>query len=180
MEADEYIVLKEKLIQKGYADEINWAENLKVCNDSESFCLEYIWVVCNSGMKNQIAEKIYRRILKAISDTQDISSVFGHKGKVSGIKKVMQNHKEIFADYLIAKDKTAFCESLPWIGKITKYHLAKNLGEDIAKPDRHLMRIAKEYNMSPFELCKTLSDLVGDRIRTVDVILWRAANLGLV
>jgi hypothetical protein len=180
MDASKYLDLKKKLINKGYDWEIDWSEDLDQCEDSATFCQEFIWVVCNSGMKNQIAEKIYKKILNAIIDRVDISEVFCHEGKVSSIKYVIKNQTKLFGEYLAAEDKVKYCESLPWIGKITKYHLAKNLGVDCIKPDRHLVRIAKECKKDVFEMCKEISDIVGDKVRTVDVVIWRAANLGLV
>lgn len=43
-----------------------------------------------------------------------------------------------------------------------------------------LIRICKGFNVTPFELCRRLSDETGYRIATVDTIIWRAANLGFV
>ena len=180
MNPHKYLDLKEKLIELGYSADIEWAENVKKCKDSASFCQEYIWVICNSGMKNQIAEIIYKRILQAIIDHVDISEVFGHKGKVKAIKSMIKWHRTRFALYLKSEDKLGFCQSLPYIGKITKYHLAKNLGENVIKPDRHLSRIAKQYNTDPFILCQKLSERLGENLHTVDVVLWRAANLRLI
>lgn len=180
MNLSDYLDIKDEVIQRGFDSDIGWANNLKKCEDSESFFLEYLWVVLNSGMKNQIAEKIYRKILKAISKNVDITNVFRHKGKVAAIKEMMRDYKTVFAAYLESDDKLAFCEDLSWIGGITKYHLAKNLGEDVIKPDRHLKRIADKFNTNPFDLCKSLSCISGDRQVTVDTVLWRAGNLGLI
>ncbi len=180
MNFSDYLDIKDKIIQRGFIDEIIWADTLEKCEDSESFFLEYLWVLLNSGMKNQIAETIYKKILKAISENVDISDVFRHKGKVAAIKKMMKDYKIVFAAYLKANDKLIFCETLSWIGGITKYHLAKNLGEEVIKPDRHLERIANRFNTNPFDLCKKLSRVSGDRQVTVDTVLWRAANLGLI
>lgn len=180
MDPYKYLDLKENLIKLGYLAEIEWAEDIKKCEDSTSFCQEYIWVICNSGMKNQIAEIIYKRILQAIIDHVDISEVFGHKGKVKAIKAMIKSHKDVFWNYKHSEDKLEFCGNLAWIGKITKYHLCKNLGENVIKPDRHLARIAKEYETDPFSLCGKLSERLGDNLHTVDVVLWRAANLGLI
>jgi len=73
----------------------------------------------------------------------------------------------------------AFLASLPWIGEITKYHLGKNLGTlDTAKPDRHLVRIAGAEGAHA--LCARLARATGDKVATVDVVIWRAANLGLL
>lgn len=180
MNPHKYLDLKQGVINKGYEQDIAWAEDIKKCNDSAEFCQQYIFVLCNSGMKAQIAAVIYQRILQAIIDNVDISDVFGHKGKVGAMKAIIKAHKTTFQEYLKSENKLEFCESLPWIGPITKYHLAKNLGENFIKPDRHLVRIAKEYNIDPFELCDKLAEITGDNLHTVDTVLWRAANLKLV
>lgn len=180
MNPHKYLDLKQAVIDHGYENEIQCAENIKKCEDSASFCQQYIWVICNSGMKNQIAEMIYKRILQAIIDHVDISEVFGHKGKVKAIKAMILSHKDVFWAYQYSEDKLEFCGKLSWIGKITKYHLAKNLGENYIKPDRHLARIAKNHNTDPFTLCQKLSEIIGDNLHTVDVVLWRAANLRII
>jgi hypothetical protein len=51
---------------------------------------------------------------------------------------------------------------------------------DVCKPDRQLMRIAGRYRMTPEELCSTLAKKTGERIGTVDSVIWRAANLGMI
>ena len=180
MNPHKYLDLKQAIINAGYEQDIIWSEDVKKCDNSIDFRNEYIWVICNSGMKAQIAEKIFERILNAHYNSKDISKVFGHEGKVKAIKSMIREHKAVFSQYLKSNDKLSFCESLSWIGKITKYHLAKNLGENFIKPDRHLVRIAKTYDTDAFKLCENLSEITGDRLHTVDVVLWRAANLGLI
>ncbi len=180
MTPDEYIDLKEKLIEMGYADEIDWCEEVNLCVDAKDFAFQCLWVIVNSGMKNQIAKIIYERILEAICEHKAIESVFGHKGKVLAINHILKNRDYLHRKFLDTEDKISFLETLPWIGKITKYHLGRNLGLDCVKPDRHLVRIGKSYKMKPFEMCKKLADVIGDRIGTIDVVIWRAANLGLI
>lgn len=180
MNPTEYFELKEALIKKGYEQEIWWSEDIKICEDSSSFCQQYIFVLCNSGMKAQIAVVIYQKILQAIVDHVDISEVFGHEGKVKAIKAMIKGHKTIFQEYLKSDDKLEFCVSLPWIGDITKYHLVKNLGVDCIKPDRHLVRIAEKHGTDAFALCEELSKITGDKLTTVDTVLWRSANLGMI
>src|SRR5207249_1747968 len=68
---------------------------------------------------------------------------------------------------------------LPFIGQVTVYHLAKNLGMAVAKPDRHLLRLADFMGFrSPQELCAELSQVTGDPINVVDLILWRYLEQG--
>jgi hypothetical protein len=180
MQAETYFDLKRLIISFGYERDVTWAENVGECKSSEDFAREHAFVVCNSGMKAQIARKIFERVWAALIAGKDPALVFGHKGKVEAIVHVYELRQQIFAEYLLAQDKLAFLETLPWVGAITKYHLAKNFGVDCCKPDRHLVRISKGYETTPEELCKRLAAETGDRIGTVDYVIWQAANLGLV
>lgn len=180
MDSKFYLELKSELINRGYEEEIKWAKNLQPCNSAVDFFAEYMWVVINSGLKAQIARIIYDRIVAAMLKGKKPSEVFKHQGKAKAIEFVFKDRDRKFKAYQEASDKLSFLETLPWIGKITKYHLAKNLGLDFCKPDRHLVRIAKMYNTIPDILCKRLAQETGDRIGTVDSVIWRTANLGLI
>ena len=173
-----YLNTKHRLINLGYADEIDWSNDIKPPASPEVFWREFAWVVLNSGMKNQIAQKIWDKVRPAVESGQSASTVFGHKGKSGAIDQVWRDRVDLHFGFVTADDKVAYCETLPWIGGITKWHLAKNLGVDCAKPDRHLVRIAGAEGAHA--LCERLSKATGDRIATVDVVIWRAANLGLV
>ena len=173
-----YIELKTELLRRGYAGEIDWAESIKPVNESMDFWNEFAWVVLNSGMKEQIARGIWQRVRPAVLNGGSASDVFGHKGKAAAIDCVWENRGRLLKEYHAAADKLAWIETLPWIGGITKYHLAKNYGHDCAKPDRHLVRIAGAEGTHA--LCARLGKATGDRIATVDVVIWRAANLKLV
>ena len=65
------------------------------------------------------------------------------------------------------------------IGPITKFHLARNIGIDCAKPDRHLVRIAERFGWKDNiqGMCVKLAAYSGWRIGTVDLILWRYCNM---
>ncbi len=180
MNSEDYLFLKKVISEAGYREEIDWCESLEPVSDPDTFFSEYAWVVVNSGMKNQIARKIWQKVSKALSKGLPVSSAFGHPGKAAAIQYVWDNKERLFGEYLEAKNKLLFIESLPWIGKITKYHLAKNYGFDVAKPDRHLVRLAEKYGKKVDDLCRDLALITGDRIATVDLVLWRAANLGVI
>ena len=180
MNPHKYLDLKEAIIKHGYEYDITWSENIKLCDNSADFVIQHIFVVCNSGMKAQIAQGIYEKILQAIIDHRDISTVFKYEGKVEAMKEVIKNQKMYFGLYQMAINKIDFLEAVPFIGPTTKYHLAKNLGVDCVKPDRHLVRIAKTYNTNCFDMCQKLSDIIGDSVATVDTVIWRAANLRLI
>ncbi|TPG49278.1 hypothetical protein EAH89_21445 [Roseomonas nepalensis] len=68
---------------------------------------------------------------------------------------------------------------LPHIGEVTVWHLAKNLGFDVAKPDRHLVRMAHAHGFSdPHTFCAALAQATGERVRVIDLMLWRYAAAG--
>jgi hypothetical protein len=161
-------------------DDIAWAATCQPPKDEEKFALEVIFVICNSGMKNTVARGIFERVRNAIFMGDSASSVFGHKGKAAAIDLIWRHQATLFFDYCMACDKLAFLESLPWIGRITKYHLAKNFGMQVAKPDVHLQRIADREGCTAQEMCERLARESGLSVIAVDTLLWRACANGLM
>lgn len=142
---------------------------------AESFRDQYVYVVLNTGMKNQVAERIFQRFIKSGRD----SSTIHHQGKQRAIRRAEEDYTGWFTALKFSEDPLGYLETLPWIGPITKFHLARNLGLDYAKPDRHLQRLADTLGFPDAQsLCKKVAVLTGERVGVVDVILWRACNLG--
>lgn len=172
-----YKKAKNELINSSYKDEIDFIQKINFNEQTEDdFFREYIYVICNSGMKNQVAEKIF-------SDYMENGIVaIKHPLKMKAILEAEDHYKEWFKTLKIRVDHNSeleFLESLPHIGKITKYHLARNLGIDVAKPDRHMMRIARSFGYEdPMHMCIDIHSVDNEfRIGTIDVILWRYCNL---
>jgi hypothetical protein len=194
---DEFLAIKaalashpEPLNGMPLADHIEWSETAGPPMSPEDFALEAIYVICNSGMKHTIARQIYERCRAALLDGQTTSTetraliglpkVFGHAGKTSAIDTIWFFRDRLYAEYMAAGDKVEFCGALPWIGGITKYHLAKNFGADVAKPDVHLERLAKHHGTTPQALCDELAAATGYKSRTIDLILWMACAKGVI
>lgn len=161
-------------------EDIKWSEGIKPPTDAEDFALEAIFVICNSGMKNTVARGIYERVAKELYAGGTAHNKFGHVGKASAIDAIWVDRLALFERYMAADDKLAFCASLPWIGGITKYHLAKNFGAQVAKPDVHLQRLADHEGTTAQALCERLSAATGWKVATVDVLLWRACANGII
>lgn len=161
-------------------EDIAWSESLACPENSDRFALEAIFVICNSGMKNTVARGIFDKCTAALDACVPVFSVFKHPGKAAAIETIWRDRDELLAGYQAAVDKLAYCESLPWIGGITKYHLAKNFGADVAKPDVHLQRLADREGCTVQALCERLSSEVGLRVATVDTVLWRACANGVL
>lgn len=176
----DYRFIRDALYRGGYAHEIDWSENIEPCVDADVFAEEIIFVICNSGMKATIARPIYDRVIAALRAGRPAASAFGHAGKVASIQAIFDTRHELFDAYAAADDKHAFLLAIPWIGSITVFHAMKNLGVDCMKPDRHLERIAAHVGEDPHDLCARLARESGDRVATVDLVLWRASELGII
>lgn len=170
--------LEAVLRNEGYGDMIAWSEEIQPCADARAFALEAIYVICNSGMKFLVANGIYWRVVDALRSRRSATTVFGHPGKGPAIDFIWKHRRVLFNAYSVAPNKLAFCGTLPWIGPVTMFHLAKNLGVDVAKPDVHLERLAKAEGLSVVALCQRLSRQTGYKVTTIDSILWRACADG--
>lgn len=166
------------LKNEGFGEMIAWSEAIQPCQDARAFALEAVYVICNSGMNFKVANGIYWRVVAALRARQSAKTVFGHPGKAPAIDFIWKNRRVLFAAYDLASNKLAFCATLPWIGPVTKFHLAKNLGVDVAKPDVHLERLAKAEGISVVAMCMRLAKQTGYRVTTIDSILWRACADG--
>lgn len=180
-----YCDVRARLADRGHGDDYTWSQGLKPPATARELVSEYVWVVLNSGMKNTIARKIMDRVWPALMAGAPVADVFGHREKAAAIEDTWRRRIERFADFTAIAERgdaavAEWCETLPWIGKITKYHLAKNLGADVAKPDRWLIRLADVEQTTVRALCAVLAAETGDRVATVDIVLWRACAVGVL
>lgn len=175
---EQYLGLRDAIVSAGFEEEIEWAQGVTPVAEALSFWREFAWVVLNSGMKNQVSRGIWSRVQPAVLSGGSAGDVFGHRGKAAAIDHVYLHREDLLLAYQRSTDPIAFLRTLPWIGPITCWHLAKNFGVDCAKPDRHLVRIAGSEGVDA--LCRRLADATGHRVPTVDLVIWRAANLGLL
>src|SRR4029077_4258422 len=191
-----YFTAKAVVIRAGYLPEIRWQESVSFDVLAESdFLREYAWVVLTCGMRESVVRGKFGMLSQcfwnwesasAIAATTDTCrrlalGVFNHEGKIDAILRVAsslaQGRFDAFREAL-RNDLLGELERLPYIGRVTRYHLAKNLGMDVAKPDRHLCRIARSLGFqSPHDLCTCIADATGDGVRVVDLVLWRFATL---
>ena len=158
----------------GYTAAIERSENMPAPATAAQFASEVIYVICNSGMSNVVAVPIVERCMKALRAGQSASTVFGHPGKAAAIDWIWKRRRRLFREFADAPDVIEFFSALPWVGPITKFHIAKNVGVDVAKPDVHLNRLADREGVTAQDLCERLARETGYRAATIDLILWRA------
>lgn len=177
---ERFRLLEARLRALGYDEAIAWSETVKPPPDADRLADEIAWVICGAGMNVRTAGKIHRACMRKVRRGRSACKVYGHKGKCAAIDFCWRNRELLHAEFVAADDKLAWCASLPWIGPVTKYHLGKNLGLDVPKPDVHLERLADREDITVVELCERLAEESGFRVATVDTILWRACADGVL
>jgi hypothetical protein len=103
-------------------------------------------------------------------------AVFRHERKVDAVLAIATWAHRVGDDAieaLVDACDEASLMRLPYLGPATVRHLLKNLGVPVAKPDRHLARLADQFDFSVDELCQTIAARMNDPIGVVDVVLWR-------
>ena len=110
----------------------------------------------------------------ALETGRSAATEVSHPGKHEAIDKIWSDREKLFSAYIRDPNKIEFLQTLPWIGKVTCYHLGKNLGLDHAKPDVHMERLARHEGITTDDLCKRLARQTGYRVATIDTVLWRA------
>jgi hypothetical protein len=102
---------------------------------------------------------------------------FGHEPKLNAVIKIATHVYETGFAAVIdnVKDRgVSYLMQFPFLGPATSYHLAKNIGLHVAKPDRHLTRIAEALGYySVQQLCTDIASTTGEPISIIDLVLWR-------
>lgn len=173
------------VIGAGYESEINYVQD-RFFNDIDevSLCWETAFVIlASSGLKEQIVRRTFDRLRDAfVNNDKDIFAVIPNKRQREAIRHVWARPDEILKtlrDLPDDPERIEYLDTLPQIGPITKYHLARNLGIDCIKPDIWLERLSKKYGyVNPVQMCCDIQESGPEfRIGTIDVILWRYCNL---
>lgn len=191
-----YFDAKDFVIQEGYGWEIDWQSERSFERLTEQeFLKETAWVILSSGFRESIVSRLFPQISESYLNWEDsilISEsiddchhkaleVFHNTKKIDAISSsILRVATEGFQNIKrkIQKFGIAYLQGFPFIGPVTGIHLLKNIGLQVAKPDRHLNKIAKTTGFeSAQELCEWIKDKVGDEIAEIDVILWRFATL---
>lgn len=195
--ASDYIKRKRAVVDAGFDWEIRWqsASVRRPVNQitAASLLKEHAWVVLNTGMAESVVRAVFPRFARAMHEFRpdaividptasslEARAVFNHQRKVDAIVAaavILDRTDPVeLADRLLS-DAETFLRELPYIGPVTWRHLAKNIGQNIAKPDRHLTRLAQAAGLQVDEMCDQISAQVGDCIAVVDIVLWRSCVL---
>lgn len=187
---------KRTVNEAGFLHEADWQSRLVFDGFTESQLLrESAWVILCCGFRERIVRRTFGYISLCFCDWSSAEEIMKHEDLCQRTAlKAIHNEGKIRAIVAVAKRVCdhGFCcvkqrilsaplvelQEFPYVGPTTARHLAKNLGMDVAKPDRHLSRIAEMAGTGGAqELCSLLSGMTGDPVSVVDVVLWRYATL---
>src|SRR5262245_56961933 len=181
-----YLTARELIVARGYAWEIDWQDRQRLDSVSErDFLQEAAWVILCAGMRESTIRAKFGAISLAFFDWSSATAivqerstcihaalrVFRHPQKLGAIADVASQVASLgfgpFRQSLTAEGLSRL-DTLPYIGPVTRFHLAKNIGIDVVKPDRHLCRMADFAGFAdPHAMCRLVADATGDRLSTV-------------
>jgi len=187
---------KQCVIAAGFAQEVDWQARRAFSQlDETTFLQEAAWVILCSGFRESVVRRSFAPVSRAFRHWRTAVSItaheeqcranallaYNHSGKIDAIcavaRRVAHNGFTVVRQAIDAGG-VEYLRTLPYIGQVTAYHLAKNIGLNVAKPDRHLQRIANAAGFACVqEFCATIAELSGDSVPVVDVVLWRFATL---
>lgn len=201
-----YFKLANSFVQTHHKEDFDRIANTNFDTISpEFFFNEYIWVVYASGFSSKIVSKLYPKLLDAYKPARDEFldcnkyridnearewckkkplSIIANKAKVNAVFEMSGREGSILScfgswdEYKQSIDNPTKLQRLPYIGPITCYHLARNLGQlEWVKPDLHLTRLAKHWGFTdPIDMCKTIQKEVNMPLGLIDLVLFYAAR----
>jgi hypothetical protein len=167
----------------------------------EFFFLEYQWTVYTSGFNARIVSKLFPRLREIYApldliftgkgnnvNSLDIEvralSVINNKRKVKSIidfafiggEEIRKSSWEIYKNTKLNTPEKL--QDLPFTGKITRNHLARNLGLlNFVKADLHLQRLADFWKFnSPDNMCETIQKKYNMPLGLIDLCLFYFAS----
>jgi len=180
----------------GFAWEIDWQrERCRKPFSERDLLRESAWVILCSGFREATVRKVFDYISLCFCDWESANEItrnsplcvatasarFRNARKIDAIARVADLVTETgFAQVrrLVQTDPIKHLQKLPFIGPVTSWHLAKNLGLDVAKNDRHLARMAAGLGYADaHDLCGEVSEATGELVSVIDVVFWRFATM---
>lgn len=171
--------------------------------DDDDFAFEVIYVILVGGFSQKTAKRIFADICDYLKERNDVSGrqiyeMFHNSNKTNAIAKVWNNRKIYRQNFYTLQsddERLNFLQTLPHIGKITKNHIARNLGISVVKYDIWIQRLgislfgAGETAEFPLdekvkEYCDTMFDKLQEETGLptgfLDAVLWKACQIGIL
>ena len=178
--------------QANFREELAWQSSVSIDDVTESiFLREAAWVIFCTGFREHTLRVRFSYLSLCFCDWESGEAIvknavpcratalasFNNPRKVDS---VIQIARRVAQDGFITLKRNILgqpievLKALPYVGPVTVYHLAKNLGLPVAKPDRHLQRLAAALSYpDAHALCGEIAVLTGDPPQVVDLVFWR-------
>ena len=192
-----FTIAHDTAVRLGYQFEIDWYERVNPAALTEQqFLREAAWVVLSSGFRESVVRRHFPYLSICFHDWESAALIIEDAKTCIGLARLrFCNERKLKAIVSIAKilathgysefkknlncSPLAALEELPFIGPVTSLHLAKNLGFQVAKPDRHLQRLASNFGYEDVHrFCSDISQITMKSVAVVDTVLWRFCVLG--
>lgn len=162
--------------------------------DKSDLFREIVWVILCSGFKAETVKKKWSEFITLLSNfdvdvvkDMQLDSIINKspiKNKAK-LRAIIEVSKSLTPEYLIRLREIPSVDEardhllkLPYIGKVTVWHLMRNIGFDCYKPDRHIVKLSELLSVPPSEMFSILkNEGMAELIGVADVILWRACAI---
>jgi hypothetical protein len=102
---------------------------------ADDFARSVIATICHASVTSSVGRRTFERCMRSLAFGSTARVGFRHPGKASAIDQIWREREQLFHDYMASTDKLRFLSTLPWIGPVTKYSLARRLG--LEAPEAH-------------------------------------------
>jgi hypothetical protein len=161
-----------------HASDVTRIDSLNGLMESfDDFFYEYVYVVIASGFRARVAARVTPRLVACEGNMEKMRKIFRNHRKLDAIAEVW-SQKDDWKQLKETLNSVEDLTKLPFIGQITKFHLARNIGLiSCAKPDLHLCRWCEKVVGNGDEavvpaITQAIGDRVGRKQGTVDFMLW--------
>ena len=205
IDASLFFAIERHIIDSGLGEDKDSFETIKkrlleppVLN-AEEFAEECIYVILAGGFRQKTAKKKFGEIMSFINGggevcEKNLMPIFGNANKIRAVIKIWNNRENFrnrFYEPKTESERLNCLAKLPHIGKITKNHLARNLGISNVKYDVWIQRLGIALGKSDLqegfplnEEVKKLCDKMFAQIERatglnkgyIDVVLWKACQ----
>lgn len=197
---DEFFLKSLAFARQFYSEEMDRISSVKLEDVTPDFFFrEYVWVVHATGFSAKAVGKFMPRLMEAYGPWESlgaeppekaiarVSAVCNNPQKIRSVcstAALMRNATTAYGWETFRKNRLSRAEmlsDLPYIGKVTRYHLGRNIGLlDCVKPDLHLVRLAQHWGFESCDaMCQSMRRLVLPEIMPlgiVDLVLWYACS----
>jgi hypothetical protein len=180
----------------GFGWELDWQRRRSFEALTEQDLLrESAWVVLCSGFREAIVRNVFDYISLCFCDWESAAEISRHQRTcidtaawgfsnrrklqaIASIADLIHDHGFETLRNQLSEDPISRLQIFPFIGPTTSWHLAKNIGFNVAKNDRHLARLALLHGFSDAHaLCELIAETTGEPLSVIDIVLWRFATL---